>query len=122
MVDSAEVSMLMGACSLCSSYQCLRNPHCQPMLHTSSSSEYGSSLNAYTMCCNPTQDVHATRNTSATITRVASSTTSTHIAVADSHHQVLLYAHLPYRNTMRWEYVGKSKSHHGAPGKGGGGG
>lgn len=27
--------------------------------------------------------------------------------------QLLLYAYLPYKHTMRWEYVGRCRSHHG---------
>jgi hypothetical protein len=53
------------------------------------------------------QDVHATRNTPHNVLRVATSATGRHLALADAANQVLLYAHLPYKHIMRWEFVGE---------------
>ncbi|GLC51075.1 hypothetical protein PLESTB_000463200 [Pleodorina starrii] len=58
-------------------------------------------------------DAHVLRNTAAGITRLAVSNTGHHIAAADDNHQVLLYAFLPYKHTMRWEFLGRCRSHHG---------
>lgn len=57
-------------------------------------------------------DVHVARNTPAHITRVATAATGVHVAAADAAHHVLLYAHLPYKHIMRWEFVGKAHAHH----------
>lgn len=57
-------------------------------------------------------DVHLARNTPANITALATAATGIHVAVADEANHVLLYAHLPYKHIMRWEYVGKAKAHH----------
>mmetsp|Transcript_12567 Transcript_12567/g.27123 ORF Transcript_12567/g.27123 Transcript_12567/m.27123 type:complete len:896 (+) Transcript_12567:296-2983(+) len=58
------------------------------------------------------QDLHTARNTPAKITAVACSTTGEQVALADETHQVLLYAYMPYKHIMRWEYIGKSQAHH----------
>ncbi|KAG2448277.1 hypothetical protein HYH02_006861 [Chlamydomonas schloesseri] len=58
-------------------------------------------------------DLHVMRNTAAGLVRMAVSNTGKHIAAADEHHQLLLYAYLPFKQTMRWEYVGRCRSHHG---------
>ncbi|KAL6765212.1 WD40-repeat-containing domain protein [Haematococcus lacustris] len=58
-------------------------------------------------------DIHIARNTQAAVTRLATAVTGQLVALADDLHQVLLYAHLPYKQTMRWEFVGKARSHHG---------
>lgn len=58
-------------------------------------------------------DVHGARNTPHVITHLATATTGRHVAVADSEHQVLLYAYMPYKHIMRWEFVGKARPHHG---------
>lgn len=61
------------------------------------------------------EDVHTARNTPAALTRVAASSTGQHIAAADDNNQVLLYAYLPYKgqaSVMRWEFLGKARSHH----------
>eukprot|EP00201_Polytomella_parva_P001508 CAMPEP_0175075524 /NCGR_PEP_ID=MMETSP0052_2-20121109/22066_1 /TAXON_ID=51329 ORGANISM="Polytomella parva, Strain SAG 63-3" /NCGR_SAMPLE_ID=MMETSP0052_2 /ASSEMBLY_ACC=CAM_ASM_000194 /LENGTH=810 /DNA_ID=CAMNT_0016344255 /DNA_START=338 /DNA_END=2773 /DNA_ORIENTATION=+ len=57
-------------------------------------------------------DIHSARNTSAPILKVAVSANGTHIAAADAQDQVILYAYLAYRSQMRWEFVGKCKSHY----------
>ncbi len=51
-------------------------------------------------------DVLMARNTPHTITAVATATTGRHVALADQANQVLLYAFLPYKHIMRWEFVG----------------
>ncbi|GFR40429.1 hypothetical protein Agub_g1003 [Astrephomene gubernaculifera] len=58
-------------------------------------------------------DSHVMRNTTAGLTRIAVSSTGHHIAAADEQHQLLLYAYLPYKHTMRWEFLGRCRSHHG---------
>ncbi|KXZ56881.1 hypothetical protein GPECTOR_1g795 [Gonium pectorale] len=58
------------------------------------------------------RDVHVMRNTAAGLTRLAVSSTGHHIAAADEQHQLLLYAYLPYKHTMRWEFVGRCRAHH----------
>eukprot|EP00983_Pelagomonas_calceolata_P131318 1161765-Pelagomonas_calceolata.AAC.6 len=52
-------------------------------------------------------DVHAARNTTAAILKMSMCVTGGVLAVADSNHQVLLYAYLPYKHIKRWEYVGE---------------
>lgn len=59
--------------------------------------------------------LYAARNTPAALTQVSVSSTSLHLAAADASHQVLLYAHLQHKTGMRWEFIGKIKSHHGEP-------
>ncbi|KAF5841782.1 WD40-repeat-containing domain protein [Dunaliella salina] len=59
-------------------------------------------------------DVHAARNTTAAILMISMAVTGGVVAVADSNHQVLLYAYLPYKHIKRWEFVGKAKVHHAA--------
>ncbi|GIL72955.1 hypothetical protein Vretimale_4604 [Volvox reticuliferus] len=58
-------------------------------------------------------DAHVLRNTATGLTRLAVSSTGQHIAAADENHQALLYAYLPYKHTMRWEFLGRCRSHHG---------
>ncbi len=57
-------------------------------------------------------DVHSGRNTSATITALACSTSGDQVAMADSVHHVLLYSCLPHKHTNRWEFVGRTQTHH----------
>jgi len=64
------------------------------------------------MATHDLSDVHLARNTPASIALVATAATGIHVAVADEAHHVLLYAHLPYKHIMRWEYIGKAKAHH----------
>ncbi|EFJ51972.1 hypothetical protein VOLCADRAFT_103176 [Volvox carteri f. nagariensis] len=58
-------------------------------------------------------DTYVLRNTAVGLSRLAVSSTGNHIAAADENHQVLLYAYLPYKHTMRWEFLGRCRSHHG---------
>lgn len=52
-------------------------------------------------------DVHIARNTPANLTHIAAAATGLHVACADEAHNVLLYAYLPYKHIMRWEFVGE---------------
>jgi hypothetical protein len=52
-------------------------------------------------------DIHVARNTPAGVTQLAAAATGRHVALADDHNQVLLYAYLPYKHIMRWEFVGE---------------
>ena len=58
------------------------------------------------------EDIHAARNTSASLTMLACSTSGDQVAVADAAHHVLLYACLPYKHTQRWEFIGRTQTHH----------
>ncbi len=53
-------------------------------------------------------DIFVTRNTPNAIVQLAAATTGRHVACADDQNQVLLYAFLPYKHIMRWEFVGKT--------------
>ena len=41
--------------------------------------------------------------------RLSVSTTGLHVAASDAAHHVLLYGYMPYKTSMRWEYIGKSQ-------------
>ncbi|MEW5317091.1 MAG: hypothetical protein WDW38_008421 [Sanguina aurantia] len=56
---------------------------------------------------------HVAKNSPAAITRVACSMTGRHVAACDAHNTVLLYAHVAFKQAMRWEFVGKARGHQG---------
>ena len=58
------------------------------------------------------EDIHSARNTAATVTMLSCSTSGDQVAVADSAHHVLLYACLPHKHTRRWEFIGRTQTHH----------
>lgn len=57
-------------------------------------------------------DIHSARNTSAAVTMLSCSTSGDQVAVADAAHHVLLYACLPHKYTRRWEFIGRTQTHH----------
>ena len=57
-------------------------------------------------------DIHSARNTSAAVTMMACSTSGDQVAVADAAHHVILYACLPHKETRRWEFIGRTQTHH----------
>lgn len=58
------------------------------------------------------QDIHYARNSPARICYLACSNTGDQVAAADEAHTVMLYNQIPFKGGMRWEYIGKSRTHH----------
>lgn len=76
---------------------------------------YASELANYGGICYSQEltEQHVAKNSPAAITRVACSMTGRHVAACDAHNTVLLYAHVAFKQTMRWEFVGKARGHQG---------
>ena len=57
--------------------------------------------------------VYESRHTANRITAIAASPSGKHVALADSAHQVLIYAYLPFKgDNYRWDFLGKIVAHH----------